>query len=453
MPIKPPRTRTTGRLAGMARALRHRNFRLFVYGQSISLIGTWMQRVALGWLVYRVTDSPLLLGVVGFAGQFPTFLLAPFAGVLADRWNRHRMLLITQTIALVQALILAVLVLAGTIQIGEIVALSVLLGLINAFDMPTRQSFLVQLIGERRDLGNAIALNSSIVNAARLLGPTVAGLLIAWVGEGFCFLVNALSYGAVIASLTAMRIAKTAKTRAHPSVVHQLREGFRYAWDAEPIRAILLLLSLVSLVGMPYTVLMPVFARDVLHGGPDAFGYLMGGAGVGALAGALYLASRNSVLGLGRLVPLAAALFGGGLMAFSASALLPLSLLLITFTGFGQLVLMASGNTLLQTIVDEDKRGRVMSFYTMAFFGTAPLGSLLAGALAERIGANTTLFLGGVVCLAAAAVFTRALPRLRAQVRPIYVRQGILPAVATGLQQATELALPEDDVRAGPGRT
>jgi MFS family permease len=408
--------------------------------------------VALGWLVYRLTDSPLLLGVVGFAGQFPTFLLAPFAGVLADRWNRHRMLLITQTLALVQALILASLVLAGTIHIGEIVALSLLLGLINSFDMPTRQSFLVQLIGERRDLGNAIALNSSIVNAARLLGPTVAGLLIAWVGEGICFLVNALSYGAVIASLIAMRIAKRLKTRAHPPVLHQLREGFRYAWNAEPIRAILLLLSLVSLVGMPYTVLMPVFARDVLHGGPDAFGYLMGGAGVGALAGALYLASRNSVLGLGRLVPLAAALFGGGLMAFSASALLALSLLLITFTGFGQLVLMASGNTLLQTIVDEDKRGRVMSFYTMAFFGTAPLGSLLAGTLAERIGASTTLFLGGLVCLGAAAIFSRALPRLRAQVRPIYVRQGILPAVATGLQQATELALPEEEATAGPGR-
>jgi MFS family permease len=452
MPTNPPRTRTTGRLAGMARALRHRNFRLFVYGQSISLIGTWMQRVALGWLVYRVTDSPLLLGVVGFAGQFPTFLLAPFAGVLADRWNRHRMLLFTQTLALVQALTLATLVLAGTIHIGEIVALSLLLGLINAFDMPTRQSFLVQLIGERRDLGNAIALNSSIVNAARLLGPTVAGLLIAWVGEGVCFLVNALSYGAVIASLCAMRIAKPAEQRAHPPVVHQLREGFRYVWDAEPIRAILLLLSLVSLAGMPYTVLMPVVARDVLHGGPDAFGYLMGGAGVGALAGALYLASRNSVLGLGRLVPLAAALFGGGLMAFSASAQLALSLLLITFTGFGQLVLMASGNTLLQTIVDEDKRGRVMSFYTMAFFGTAPLGSLLAGTLAERIGASTTLFLGGLVCLGAAAIFSRALPRLRAQVRPIYVRQGILPAVATGLQQATELALPEEEATAGPGR-
>jgi MFS family permease len=393
--------------------------------------------------------------VVGFAGQFPTVLLAPFAGVLADCWNRHRMLVITQTLALIQALILTVLVLAWTIDIWEIVALSLLLGLINAFDMPTRQSFLVQLIGERRDLGNAIALNSSIVNAARLLGPTVACVLIARVGEGVCFLVNALSYGAVIASLLARRIAKTAKHRAHAPVLHQLREGFRYAWDAEPIRAILLLLSLVSLVslvGMPYTVLMPVFARDLLRGGPDAFGYLMGGAGVGALAGALYLASRNSVLGAGRLVPLAAAFFGGGLMAFSASGLPALSLLLITFTGFGQLVLMASGNTLLQTIVDEDKRGRVMSFYTMAFFGTAPLGSLMAGALAERIGASATLFLGGLVCLGAAAIFSRALPRLREQVRPIYVRQGILPAVATGLQQATELALHEDEAPAAPGR-
>jgi MFS family permease len=429
----------------MLRALRHPNFRLFVYGQSISLIGTWMQRVALGWLVYRLTDSALLLGVVAFSGQFPTFLLASVAGVLADRSNRHRILLVTQTLALVQALLLAFLVLTQVVQVWQLIALSILLGAINAFDMPTRQSFLVEMIQDRQDLGNAIALNSSMVNVARLLGPSLAGLLVASLGEGICFLLNAVSYLAVIASLLAMQIARAAARAEHPPVLPQLLEGFRYAWAAVPIRAILLMLSLVSLVGMPYTMLMPVFARDVLFVGPDGFGYLMGCAGMGALTGALYLASRNSVLGLGRLLPLAAAIFGLSLVVFSFSRALPLSMLLMSLTGFGQIVLMASGNTLLQTIVDEDKRGRVMSFYTMSFFGMTPLGSLLAGTLAERIGAPWTVVIGGTVCVAGAAAFSLALPRLRAQVRPIYVRQGILPEIAVGLQEATEPTLPEKE--------
>jgi len=429
----------------MLRALRHRNFRLFVYGQSISLIGTWMQRVALGWLVYRVTDSALLLGVVAFSGQFPTFLLASVAGVLADRSNRHRILLVTQTLALLQALLLAFLVLTQVVQVWQLIALSILLGAINAFDMPTRQAFLVEMIQDRKDLGNAIAVNSSMVNVARLLGPSLAGVLVASLGEGICFLLNAVSYLAVIASLLAMRIARAAARSEHPPVLPQLIEGFRYAWTAVPIRAILLMLSLVSLVGMPYTVLMPVFARDVLGVGPDGFGYLMGCAGVGALAGALYLASRRSVLGLGRLLPLAAALFGLSLVVVSFSRALPLSMLLMSLTGFGQIVLMASGNTLLQTIVDEDKRGRVMSFYTMSFFGMTPLGSLLAGTLAERIGAPWTVLIGATVCIAGAAAFSLALPRLRAQVRPIYMRQGILPEIAAGLQEATEPSLPEKE--------
>jgi MFS family permease len=429
----------------MLRALRHPNFRLFVYGQSISLIGTWMQRVALGWLVYRLTDSALLLGLVAFSGQFPTFLLASVAGVLADRSNRHRILLVTQTLALVQALLLAFLVLTQVVQVWQLIALSILLGAINAFDMPTRQSFLVEMIQDRQDLGNAIALNSSMVNVARLLGPSLAGLLVASLGEGICFLLNAVSYLAVIASLLAMQIARAAARAEHPPVLPQLLEGFRYAWAAVPIRAILLMLSLVSLVGMPYTMLMPVFARDVLFVGPDGFGYLMGCAGMGALTGALYLASRNSVLGLGRLLPLAAAIFGLSLVVFSFSRALPLSMLLMSLTGFGQIVLMASGNTLLQTIVDEDKRGRVMSFYTMSFFGMTPLGSLLAGTLAERIGAPWTVVIGGTVCVAGAAAFSLALPRLRAQVRPIYVRQGILPEIAVGLQEATEPTLPEKE--------
>ncbi len=428
-------------LRAIVRGLRYRNFRLFFIGQSVSLIGTWMQRIALGWLVYRLTGSPFLLGFVGFVGQMPTFVLASFAGVLADHWNRQRILVLTQTLAMLQAFVLSFLVLTNMVMIWHIVVLSILLGIINAFDMPTRQSFVVKMIDDKRDLGNAIALNSSMVNSARLLGPSLAGLLIAAVGEGICFLVNGLSYLAVVGSLVAMRIRPTDSGAPRARVWRGLREGFNYVSRFEPIWAILLMLALVSVMGMPYTVLMPVFARDVLRGGPQVLGFLSGSAGVGALVGALYLASRRSVLGLGRMIPRAAGMLGAGLVAFSFSRVIVLSFLLMLLVGLGQMIQMASSNTILQTIVDDDKRGRVMSFYTMAFMGLAPIGSLLGGSLASRIGAPWTVFVGGVACLAGAVLFARRLPVLRSKVRPIYVTMGIIPEVASGIQSATDLAM------------
>ncbi len=429
--------------AFMLRALRHKNYRLFFAGQSISLIGTWMTRIATSWLVYRLTSSALLLGVVGFAGQIPSFLLAPFAGVLVDRWNRHRLLVVTQVLALLQSLAMALLTLTGRIRMSHIIMLSIFQGLINAFDMPARQAFVVEMVDTRDDLANAIALNSSMVNAARLLGPSIGGVVIAAVGEGWCFMIDAISYLAVIGSLLAMSIPRRiVKAAGNANMFQQLREGWTYVVRFAPIRSILLLLALVSLVGMPYTVLMPIFANAVLHGGPNTLGLLMAASGVGALLGAMFLAARRSVLGLGKFIPLMAGVFGAGLIAFSFSRVLWLSLALMVVTGLGFMVQMAASNTVLQTIVDEDKRGRVMSFYTMAFMGTAPFGSLLAGEVAERIGAPHTLLLGGIGCMLGALWFAQSLPALRRDVRPIYVKIGILPEIATGIQQSTELSIP-----------
>ena len=427
----------------MLRALGHKNYRLFFSGQIISLIGTWMTRIATSWLVYRLTGSALLLGVVGFAGQIPSFLLAPFAGVLVDRWNRHRLLVATQVLALVQSLALALLALTGHIKIWHVIGLSIFQGLINAFDMPARQAFVVEMVEKREDLANAIALNSSMVNVARLLGPSIGGVVIAAVGEGWCFMVDAISYLAVIASLLAMKITpRTLRVTTDANIFQQLREGWTYVVRFAPIRNILLLLALVSLVGMPYTVLMPVFANDVLHGGPNTLGFLMAASGVGALMGALFLAARRSVLGLGKFIPLMAAAFGAGLIVFSFTRVLWLSLGLMVVTGLGFMVQMAVSNTVLQTIVEEDKRGRVMSFYTMAFMGTAPFGSLLAGSVAERIGAPHTLVFGGIGCILGALWFATSLPALRRDVRPIYVKIGILPEMAAGIQQTSELSVP-----------
>ena len=414
----------------MVRALRHRNYRLFFAGQSISLIGTWMTRIATSWLVYRLTGSALLLGLVGFAGQIPSFLLAPLAGVLIDRWNRHRLLVATQVLAMLQSAALAALALSGVITIWHVLALSLFQGLINAFDMPARQAFVVEMVDRREDLANAIALNSSMVKAARLLGPSIGGVVIAAVGEGWCFFGDAVSYLAVIASLLLMRVApRPRRAVAETRVLHELRAGWVYVAGSPAIRSILLLLALVSLVGMPYTVLMPVFASTILHGGPHTLGFLMAATGVGALLGAVFLANRRSVLGLGKVIPAMAALFGFGLIGFSLSRWLWLSIPLLLATGLGFMVQMAASNTLLQTLVDDDKRGRVMSFYTMAFMGTAPFGSLVAGALASRIGAPHTLLLGGAACIVAALWFASQLPGLRETVRPIYVQLGILPEV------------------------
>jgi MFS family permease len=431
-------------LQSIGRALRHRNYRLFFSGQSVSLIGTWLTRVATSWLIYRLTGSALLLGVLGFAGQIPTFVLAPLAGVLVDRWDRYRVLVVTQVLAMIQSGVLAALALAGVINVWHVLALSVFQGLINAFDMPARQSMVVQMVEDRADLPNAIALNSSMVNAARLLGPAAAGVLIAAVGEGWCFFIDAVSYVAVIASLLLMRIEPRPRAATSTRVLHEMHEGFRYASGFAPIRALLLLMAVVSLVGMPHTVLLPVIAREVLRGGAGTLGALTAASGLGALVGALYLASRRNVLGLGRVIVGSAALFGVGLVGFSRVGVLWLALPLMLATGAGMMLLMASSNTILQTIVDEDKRGRVMSLFAMAFFGTVPFGSLLAGALATRLGAQNTILVGGVVCILAAGIFLRALPELRLAVRPIYVRMGILPEIAQGLQGAAQLTRPPE---------
>lgn len=429
----------------MFRALSHRNYQLFFSGQSISMIGTWMTRIATSWLVYKLSGSAMLLGVVGFSGQIPAFILAPIAGVIVDRVNRHRMLVITQVLAMIQSLAMAALALTGYIQMWHIIALSIFQGLINAFDMPTRQAFVVEMVEDEADLPNAIALNSSLVNAARLLGPSIGGVVIAAVGEGWCFAIDGISYVAVIGSLLAMKV-NPAMQKEIPdggsNVLAEVRDGWRYVAGSPPISKILILLAAVSLVGMPYTVLMPVFAEKVLKGGPNTLGILMAATGIGALMGAMFLASRKTVLGLGRQIPRMAGLFGIGLIAFSFSRHIWLSVTLLVITGLGFMVQMAVSNTIIQTIVDENKRGRVMSFYTMAFMGTIPFGSLLAGTLADHIGAPETLLIGGIGCIVGAVWFQLALPRLREFVRPIYVRKGILPEVREGVFVTSELSVP-----------
>jgi MFS family permease len=415
----------------MLRAFRYRNYRLFFGGQIVSLTGTWMATTATSWLVYRLTGSALLLGVVGFAGQLPAFLVAPIAGAYIDRWNRHRLLIGTQIASMLQSFVLAALTLSGNITVPIVVLLNAFQGVVNAFDMPGRQAFVISLVEEKEDLSNAIALNSSMFNTARLLGPSIAGGIIAIAGEGVVFLIDGFSYLAVMVALFRMKI-----TRRQPvaprrvGVLMQFREGLSYIARFRPIRSIMTLLAIVSLVGFPYTVLMPVFANDILGGGPDTLGFLMAATGCGALLGALWLAARRSVVGLGRVIPAAAGLFGASLIAFSFSRVFWLSIILLVLTGVGFMVQMASSNTLIQTLVDDEKRGRVMSFYTMAFLGTAPFGSLLAGTLSARIGAPRTLQIGGVCCIAAAIWFARGLPAFRAVVRPIYVQMGILNAAS-----------------------
>jgi MFS family permease len=396
----------------MIRSLRHRNFRLFFFGQGVSLIGTWMQGVAVGWLVYRLTGSAWDLGTVGFAGQILTFVVAPVAGVLADRWNRHRLVLCAQVLATLQALALAVLTLGGIIEVWHIILLALAGGLIRGFEIPTRQSFVVEMLDDRRDLPNAIALNSFLVNGSRLIGPLLAGALIYWTGEGICFLLNALSYLAVIWALLAMRLKPYAPHPPRNNMLDGLKEGFLYAARSASIRPVLLLLCIVSLAGVPYAVLMPMFAVKVLGGDATTNGILLGAVGVGAILGAIFLASRRTVVGLGRIIGLAAGAFGAGLAAFSFSDHLWLSLPLLAWVGCAMMMQMASSNTVLQTVVDEDKRGRVMSFYTMAFMGMGPFGSLLAGSLAERCGAPVTVLAGGIACVAAALLFAASLRRL-----------------------------------------
>jgi MFS family permease len=412
----------------LTRALKHRNYRLFFGGQSISLVGTWITRVATSWLVYRLTGSELLLGVVGFCGQIPTLLLAPFAGVIVDRSNRHNILVVTQVLSLVQSALLAVLTILGIITVAEVLILQVMQGLINAFDTPARQALVVEMVEDRRDVPNAIALNSSMVNGSRVIGPSIGGVLIASVGEGWCFALDALSYVAVIISLLAMRFHPRERSAPGTPVLRDLRAGWTYVADSVPIRTALFLLAIVSTAGIPYTVLMPALTAEELHGGPNTLGLLMAASGVGALVGGVYLAQRETVVGLGRVIFIGTLLFGAALVGFSATHNVWLAALALAIAGGGFIVQMAATNTIIQTIVDEEFRGRVMSFYTMAFFGSAPLGSLIAGLAADRIGGPLTVRAGGAICIVAGVWFGSQLPALRAIVRPIYVTRGVIAA-------------------------
>jgi MFS family permease len=426
----PQGARTEG-LSHAWRALRHRNFRLFFGGQSISLIGTWMTRVATSWLVYRLTRSAVLLGTVGFAGQIPTFLLAPLAGVVVDRIDRRKVLVLTQALAMVQSLALAWLTLSNRVTITEILILSAFQGVVNAFDMPGRQSFMIRMVEDRADLSNAIAINSSMVNAARLIGPSLAGIVIAATNEGWCFFIDGVSYIAVIASLLMMRVAAETPHHHGATMVQQLRQGWTYVASSRPIRGILLLFALLSLMGWPFMVLMPIFAAQVLHGGPHTLGFLMGAVGVGSLVSALSLVVRRSVRGLAKMIPIAASIFGVGLVAFGLSSNQWLSLVTMLVTGFGMMQGLTASNTILQTLVDEKMRGRVMSYYTMAFVGMAPFGSLLAGALAHRIGAPHTVIVSGIACILGSLLFWSRLGAIRRDMRPIYERLGIIPRKET----------------------
>ena len=401
------------------RALRYRNYRLFFMGQGISLVGTWMQRMALQWFVFNWTHSPWLLGALDFSSQIPAFLLAPWAGLMADRFSRHKLVVLTQILAMVQAGVLAVLVLTGQVQIWHLFALAIFLGCINGFDIPLRQSFVVEMVDDKADLGNAIALNSSIFNAARLVGPSVAGFILAITSAGLCFLVNSVSYIAVIWALLAMKITRREQPTSRMGGLRGLFEGLVYVWGVKTILYLLLNLSLVSIAGSPYMMLMPVFAKKVLHGGPQTLGLLIAAVGVGAMIGAFFLASRKDARGLGRIMAIAMGLYSLGLLAFSHSRWLPLSMGIMLLTGLGMMMMMAGTNTLLQTLVEEDKRGRVMALYTMAFMGSGPIGSLWAGAAATHIGAPCTVYIGSLACLVATGVFVSRLPMIRREAGPI----------------------------------
>jgi MFS family permease len=430
-----------GHFLFVLRALNHRNYRLFFCGQGLSLLGTWMQHLALGWLVFKLTGDEFKLGLVGFAAQLPNMVLAPMAGVFADRWDRRRILIATQALSMLQAAVLAAMVLSGFVRgpgdVWYLIGMSLMLGLINSVDIPVRQSFVVEMVGSREDLAAAIPLNSLLFNLTRFVGPSLAGLVVYWWGEGFCFLFNSASYLAVIAALLAMRLAPRERRAERRRFLHELREGVSYAWGTPHIRLVLFFLATVSLVGIPYMVLMPAFAKDVFHGDSKTQGFLMGAVGLGAICGTLLLASQRSPVGLGRIMATGTLVFGVGLAAFALCGLswdwlaprlwgrpaveLPPNLVLwlagpvLAAVGFGQVSQLVAGNTLLQMVVDEDKRGRVMSLHTVAFLGTMPLGSLLAGTVAHHhlLGPTWTVLAGGLACLVAAAFFSARLRALR----------------------------------------
>lgn len=409
-------------LGVMFRSLNYRNYRLFFSGQGISLIGTWMHRIAMPWLVYEITGSVFLLGVVSFSGQIPTFILTPLAGVITDRWSKHRVILLANILSLIQAFVLAILCLTGAVQLWHIIVLAVGLGIVNAFEVPARQSFIVDMVEKKEDLGNAIALNSIIFNGARIIGPSIAGIILASSSAGVCFLINAVSYVFVIISLLMMdRIPKPLRKKEE-HVFKELIDGFNYTFGYAPIKHLIILLTISSLLGMSYSVLMPVFTKEILHGGSHTYGFLMGAAGVGALIGAIYLASRESVIRLGRIVPFSAMLFGISLIALSFSRNIPLSLVLMFFIGLGMMTQTAASNTILQTITDDDKRGRVMGFYSLAIMGTAPFGSLIAGGMAKVVGAPLTILFVGSATVIGAFFFLKELPELKKIVQPVYLK-------------------------------
>lgn len=427
-----PHSRAPSKAVLILRAFKYRNYRLFFCGQGVSLIGTWMQHIAMGWLVYRLTGSALLLGVVGFTSQIPILILSPLAGVAADRYDRRKILLVTQALSMAQALALGFLVIFGRVEVWHILALSLFLGMVNAFDIPARQSFVVELVDKKEDLGNAIALNSSMFNAARLLGPSVAGVLIGFVGEGMCFLLNGLSYIAVLAALYAMNVVPRKKEELDTLVIDRFKEGFDHTFGFAPIKFTILLVALTSLTAMPYVVLMPVFVKEVLNGGPGTLGFLMASSGIGALTAALTLASRRNAAGLENRIPLSGCIFGAGIIGLSLSDGFAAAAVSIAVASFGMITQMASANTIIQTLVDDDKRGRVMAFYALAFMGMAPFGSLLAGWTASRIGAPHTIMLSGALAITGALAFLTRLPEVRAKARPVYERMGIYREAAAG---------------------
>jgi MFS family permease len=397
-------------LKSLLRSLSHRNFRLFFLGQGISLIGTWMQQIAMSWVVFQLTGASFQLGLVLFCGQIPSLFLSPLAGVLIDRWSRRRLLLLTQSLAMIQAFTLAALDMTGTIAVWQILPLSVFLGVVNTFDIIGRQTFLTEMVTDRNDLSNAIALNSSLMNIARLLGPSLAGLLLAETNASVCFLVNGVSYFAVLLALLAMRVAPHITRHNGKGLREELREGFFYAFHFLPIRVILLVCCTASMVGGSYNVILPEYAVQILHGNARTLGMMSTAAGLGALGGALFLAARNSVVGLGRWIWIGLVLMGIGFIAFAWATQFWMAFTALTIIGFGLMVQIAASNTLLQTIVEEDKRGRIMSFFTMAFLGMAPLGSLLTGYLAETQGIAFVFIMNGCVCLVSALVFFVLLP-------------------------------------------
>jgi MFS family permease len=417
---------------GIFHSLRYRNFRLFFFGQSISLVGTWMQQVAMSWLVYEITRSPLYLGVISFSSQIPAFLLSPLAGVYADKWNRHRILVVTQTLSMVQAFVLAALTFSGRIEVWHVLVLSLFIGCVHSLDIPSRQSFIIEMVERKENLSNAIALNSLMFNAARLVGPAIAGVIIAYTDEAVCFSLNGISFLAVIFSLLAMKVRSQEKTPGNSHIWEKLREGFVYAYGFFPIRQILIILVVMNLMGSSYSVLLPVYTKEVLGGDSGMYGFLVASAGMGALLATIFLARRKSVLGLGKMIVVASGIFGLGLAAFSLSRVFWLSSLLLAFSAFWLMTCLASCNIILQTIVDDDKRGRVMSLYAMAFMGTMSIGGLLVGALAGKFGVTDTMLVASICCIGGALVFAAKLPSFREAVRPIYGKMGMIPQMPPG---------------------